>query len=207
VGTHELRTPLSDSDIRKLEVGDMVYFSGPAFTCRSRLHRYIFDEDHELPFPTEGRNLLIHTGPIVIGKPGQWELVSFMPTSSLRFEKWGASSVREWGLKAIIGKTTMGSSTAQAMKEAGCVHVCPQCVSPNLWLDSIHITGVYLLKELGSIEAAWQLELDKLGPFLVDMDCRGNNHFAQLDEVVGQNLAAAYDQLGIPEEFEYTRLY
>lgn len=207
MATHYVNIPLKDEDVVKLKLGDLVYFTGSAFTCRSRLQKYIFDEKHELPFETEHQNVLIHVGPVVIKENGDWKLVSFMPTSSIRFEKWGAKSVKEWGLKAIIGKTTMGEETARAMKEHKCVHVSPQCVSPNLWLDSIKIKDVYLFDELGTIEAAWQLEIDKLGPFIVDMDCEGNNYFDELDKVIGENLKSAYNDLDIPENFKYTKLY
>lgn len=54
-----------------LRAGDLVYISGPCFTCRSRLHRYIFDEGHKMPDETKGRNVLIHTGPIVVKEDGE----------------------------------------------------------------------------------------------------------------------------------------
>ena len=159
-----LKSSLSDQDVEPLRIGDLVYISGPAFTCRSRLQRYIFDEGHKLPFPTASRNMLVHVGPIIVQEDGKWKLVSFMPTSSIRFEKWGARSVEEWGrLKLICGKTTMGSETAAVMKQKKCVHVSPRSVSPNLWVDSITIQDVTLYEELGSIEAAWFLELNELG--------------------------------------------
>lgn len=202
-----LSIPLKDEDVTQLKIGDTVYFSGPVFTCRSRLQRYIFDEKHQLPFDTTLQNVLIHVGPIMIKESDKWKVVSFMPTSSVRFEKWGASSVKEWKLKAIIGKTTMGKETMQAMKEHKCIHVSPTCVSPNLWLDSITVKDVCLFNELGSIEASWQLELDKLGPFVVDIDCEGNNYFDALDVEISKNKLKAYEVLGIPEDFEYTKLY
>jgi len=202
-----LSVPLKDEDIKKIRIGDIVYFSGEAWTCRSRLQRYVFDEGHPLPFSTKERNLLIHVGPVVIKKNGNWELVSFMPTSSIRFEKWGARSIRDLGLKAIVGKTTMGKETQQAMREHTCIHATPLGVTPNLFLDQIRIKDVYWYKELGSIEAAWILELNNLGPFLVDIDSEGKNHFDELDILIEENKKKAYAYLGIPEDFEYTKLY
>lgn len=205
--TYHLSAPFDEGDIRKLRVGDLVYVSGKAFTCRSRLHRWVFDEGNPAPQAAMERDLLIHAGPIVLREDGRFRLVSFMPTSSIRFEKWGARSVREWELRIIIGKTTMGRKTMEQMKALGCVHVSPQGVSPNLWADSIRVTGVELYDELGAIEATWQLELDNLGPFVVDIDTRGENLFEKMDEAVAGNQAAAYEFLGIPEGFEYTKLY
>lgn len=202
-----LTVPLKDEEITRLKIGDIVYFTGKAWTCRSRLQRYVFDEGNELPFSVAEKNLLIHVGPIMIPEQDRWKAVSFQPTSSIRFEKWGARSIREWGLKAIIGKTTMGKATAEAMKKNHCIHATPLGVTPNLFIHQFTVSGVQLLKELGSIEAAWQLELDRLGPFLVDMDCRGRNHFDELDACIEENRKKAYADLKIPADFEYTKLY
>ena len=204
---YHLRVPLQDEEIVRLEIGDLVYFSGPAWTCRSRLQRYVFDEGHELPFSTEGKNLLIHVGPVIIKQGAGWKLVSFMPTSSIRFEKWGARSIKTFGLKAIIGKTTMGEESSQAMVENHCVHCTPIGVPVQMYLERISVKDVYWYQELGSIEAAWQLELNDLGPFLVDMDTKGRNHFDNLDKVIDEKRRRVYETLGIPPDFKYTKLY
>ena len=204
---YHLKSPLSEEDVKKLKIGDTVYISGDVFTCRSRLQKYIFDEEHTLPFSTSDRNVLIHNGPIVVKEDGKWKLMSFMPTSSIRFEKWGAKSVDEWNLRMIVGKTTMGENTAQMMKNKKCVHVSPQSVSPNLWIDSIQVEDVYLFDELGSIEAAWMFKLDELGPFVVDIDTEGNNLFDKMDKDIEKKKNEAFEKLGIDKDFEYTKLY
>ena len=204
---YHLTAPLTDADVEKLNAGDTVYITGKVFTCRSRLQKYIFDEKNTLPFSTEGRNILIHNGPIIVKENGKWRLVSFMPTSSIRFEKWGARSVDEWNLKMIVGKTTMGENTAKMMKEKKCVHVSPQSVSPNLWIDSIEVEDVYLYDELGRIEAAWFFDVKDIGPFIVDIDTKGNNYFDKLDGEIEKRKNEALKKIGVDPDFEYTRLY
>ena len=204
---YHLKAPLTEKAVRQLHIGDTVYLSGEVFTGRSRIHRYIFDEEHILPQEAMRRGAMVHVGPIMVKTDEGWELVSFMPTSSLRFEKWGADSVEKWGLRIIVGKTTMGKDTLDAMEKYGCVHVSPQCVSPNLWHDSIKIQGVELFDQLGSIEACWLLELDELGPFIVDMDSHGRNYFDELDVHVAQQRNAVLEQMGVPADFTPTKLY
>lgn len=204
---YHLTAPFSEEEIRDLRVGDTVYVSGKAFTCRSRLHRWIFDEDHPLPETAGQRDLLIHVGPIMLKEENGWKLVSFMPTSSIRFEKWGASSVRDWHLRMIVGKTTMGEATMEEMCKRGCVHVSPQSVSPNAWLNSIRVEGVDLFDELGSIEATWYLTLSELGPFVVDIDTTGANLYLAHEAEVDIKREAALRNLGIDPDFEYTKLY
>ena len=100
----------------------------------------------------------------------------------------------------------MGEKTMEAMKKLGCVHASPQGVSPNLWASQIKITDVELFDELGTIEATWHMDLDKLGPFVIDIDTQGNNLFEKVDAIVGENKAQVYAKLGL-EDFEYTKLY
>ena len=204
---YHLTAPLSDADVEQLNVGDVVFISGDAFTCRSRLHKYIFDEGHQFPLVPGERNVLIHVGPIMLRDGDKWHLVSFMPTSSIRFEKWGARSVDQWKLKMIIGKTTMGEETMEMMKQKKCVHVSPQSVSPCSWVDNIRVDDVDLFKELGTIEATWHMHLSELGPFVVDIDTKGNNLYTQREEIVNENRDAALEKLGIGKDFKYTKLY
>ena len=204
---YHLTTPLSEETVRSLRVGDTVYLSGQAFTCRSRLHRFVFDEGNPSPEAVKDHDLLIHVGPIMLKEGETWRVNSFMPTSSIRFEKWGASSVREWGLRMIVGKTTMGPETMAEMKECGCVHCSPQSVSPNLWIDSLAVEGVEYLQELGSIEATWHLKLHELGPFVVDIDCLGQNLYVDREAEVDRNREEALRKLGIAPDYKYTVLY
>ena len=202
-----LTAPLTEEDVTQLSLGDTVYITGEIFTCRSRLQKYIFDEGNKLPFETTDRNILIHNGPIVVKEDGKWKLMSFMPTSSIRFEKWGAKSVDEWNLRMIVGKTTMGEETAKMMKEKKCVHVSPRSVSPNLWIDSIEVQDVYLYDELGRIEAAWFFKVKDLGPFIVDIDTEGNNYFDALDADIQKRKDEALKKLGIDPDYKFTKLY
>ena len=207
MATYHLSTPLDEETVRGLRVGDSVYLSGKAFTCRSRLHRYVFDEGHPSPGAAKERDVLIHVGPIVRREDGGFKLVSFMPTSSIRFEKWGADSIAAWGLRMIVGKTTMGERTAEACRRLGCVHVSPQSVSPNLWCDSIGIDGVEYFDELGTIEATWHMNLCELGPFVVDLDTLGGSLYGAHEAVVDEARERALGKLGIAPDFTYTKLY
>ena len=207
MATYHLTGPLSEQDVEQLTIGDVVYVTGKVFTCRSRLHRWVLDENHPLPEAGKERNLLIHVGPIVLREEDKFKLVSFMPTSSIRFEKWGARAVDEWGLRMIIGKTTMGEETMAMMQKKKCVHVSPQCVSPNAWVQNIDITNVELFNELGTIEATWSMTVKELGPFVVDIDCYGNNLYKNHEQEVDANREKALQKLGIGSDFEYTKLY
>ena len=93
------------------------------------------------------------------------------------------------------------------MQKKKCVHVSPHSVSPNAWVDHIRITDVELFKELGSIEATWHMTVDELGPFVVDIDCRGNNLYKNHEEEVDENRRKVLEELGSGPDFSYTKLY
>jgi L(+)-tartrate dehydratase beta subunit len=205
--TYHLTVPLREEDIRKIRIGDIVYFTGEAFTTRSKFQHYIFDEGHEVPFSLEDRNLLVHCGPVMVQDGGKWKAVSFGPTTSIRFEKWGRKSIEQWGLRCIIGKATMGNDTEKAMKEFGCIHVSMIGVTSNLGLSQIEVKDVYLKKEMGSIEAPWLVQCTDYGPFLVDIDTNGDNYYNKMDDIFRENKRKAFGYLGIPEDYQYTKLY
>lgn len=202
-----LNVPLKEEEVRRLRIGDIVYFTGEAFTTRSKFQKYIFDQGGEMPFSTEGRNLLVHAGPVMVWQNGQWNAVSFGPTTSVRFEKWGPRSIEAWGLRCIVGKATMGVLTARAMKKFGCIHVSMVGVTSNLGLSQIRVKDVFLKEEMGAIEAPWLVECTNYGPFLVDIDTNGDNYYDEMDKVVAENKKRAFEFLGIPEGFEHTKLY
>lgn len=207
MNVYHLQIPLKEEDVKKLRIGDLVYVSGEAFTCRSKFQRAIFDQGLEMPFSTEGRNLLIHSGPVVVRENGEWKATSFGPTTSIRFEKWGPKSIEQWKLRCIIGKATMGKKTQEAMKKFGCVHVCMIGITSNLGLSQVKIKDVYWKDEMGSIEAPWIVELNEYGPFLVDIDTNGDNYYDQMDKVFEEGKKKAFKYLNIPEDFEYTPLF
>jgi hypothetical protein len=57
-----LKTPFTEEDIRKLNVGDIVVFDGTLFGIRDLTQIYMFDQNHEPPVSLEGMPC-IHTAP------------------------------------------------------------------------------------------------------------------------------------------------
>ncbi len=208
MATYKLQLPLKEEDVTQLRIGDMVYVTGPVYTCRSMLHKYVLEEGHPMTVDPSQYNMLFHTGPIMKQQEdGSWKMLSSMPTSSIRFEKWTPQAIEKWGLRMILGKTSVGPASTEVMKRLKCVHVVPQSVSPNDWIDCITVEGVDRIQELGQIEATWRLMVKDLGPFVVDVDCQGSHLFDQNLETIKANVKRAYERLGIPEDLKYTKLY
>jgi hypothetical protein len=65
---------------------------------------------------------------------------------------------------------------------------------------------VHFLKELGKTEATWVFEVEKMGPFFVDIDATGANYFEKLDAATKAAMPGIFRDLGIPEDYEYTNV-
>jgi len=204
----QISLPLSAGDARNLSVGDLVSVTGKVFTGRSRFHIRAVEDDIYPPLDYSAVNCFFHSGPVMKrNTKNDWEIVSIEPTSSIRFEKYSGQVIRKFRLRTLIGKTTMGTETASALKDVGGVHLSKIGICGNQISRQVkEIEGVYFLDELGKTEATWVFRVENFGPFFVDIDAHGNNYFQSLEESVSKSLDRIYYALGIPENFNYTRV-
>ncbi|MDP2872569.1 MAG: fumarate hydratase C-terminal domain-containing protein [Bacillota bacterium] len=201
-----LELPLNEQGARRLTLGTVVVLSGLVFTGRSRFHIRAVEQGLVPQLDYRQVNAFFHVGPVMRqAARGTWEVVSCEPTSSIRFERYAPEVVRRLGLRTLIGKTTMGKATADALREVGGVHLTKVGLCGNALARSVkRVCSVHFLEELGKTEATWVYEVQDFGPFFVDMDARGNNLFRDLDSEVGLRMAKIYEKLGIPDGYEYT---
>jgi L(+)-tartrate dehydratase beta subunit len=59
------------------------------------------------------------------------------------------------------------------------------------------VKAVYWLEELGIAQAVWVLEIENMGPFIVESDLEGNSLFERSNQAINENLAELYE--GLPE--------
>ena len=202
-----LQLTLGEKEARELALGTMVTVTGTVFTGRSRFHIRAIEQDILPPIDFEAINCFFHVGPVMRRDGDEWKIVSIEPTSSIRFERYGGDVIRRLKLRTLIGKTTMGPNTARALSEVGGVYltkigVCGNQLAPQV--KKVH--GVHFLDELGKTEATWVFDVERFGPFFVAMDAQGNNYFEQLDADIRANMASVYQDLGIPDDFDYTQV-
>ncbi len=182
-----LATPLSESEVRALKVGDVVLLSGVIHTGRDALHHYLLT--HEPPVSLEGA-ALFHCGPVALKKDGQWVVTAAGPTTSIREEPYEAEILRSFGVRAVIGKGGMGSRTLAALQECGAVYLSAIGGAAQFYADCIErVEGVHLLA-LGPPEAMWHLRVRDF-PAVVTMDAHG----ASLHDTVERSSAAALTHL------------
>lgn len=166
-----LNTPLKEEDVRSLKVGDMVLLNGQVFTGRDAVHKYLF-EGGELNQIRGG--IIYHCGPVVVEKEGGYEVVAAGPTTSIREEPYQGEVIKKFGIKGVIGKGGMGANTLKALKENGAVYFHAIGGAAQIYaILTKKVNGVYL-KEFGSPEAVWDLEVKDF-PLVVTMDANGGS--------------------------------
>ena len=203
----DIKLPMSEADAKSLKLGEMVTVSGLLFTGRSRLHIRAVEDNICPPIDYEKINCFFHVGPVMKQNGNEWEVVSCEPTSSIRFERYGADVVKKFNLRTLIGKTTMGPRTAQALKEVGGVYLTKIGLSGNSLREQVKkVHDVYFLDELGKTECTWIYEVDHFGPFFVAIDSEGNNYFEYLAREADAKMPEIEKQLGIPEDYDYTEV-
>ena len=116
-----LRTPLADTDLEKLNIGDKVLISGVIYTGRDAAHKRLFDlieQGKDLPLDIKGQ-IIYFVGPSP-AKPGQ-AIGSAGPTTSYRMDAFSPQLI-ELGLKAMIGKGSRAQAVIDAMKKYRAVY-------------------------------------------------------------------------------------
>jgi len=202
-----LQLPLGAEEARSLKLGAVVTVSGAVFTGRSRFYIRAVEDDIVPPLDFEAVNCFFHVGPVMRQENDRWHVVSIEPTSSIRFERYGGDVVRKLNLRTLIGKTTMGRGTAEALREVGGVHLTKIGLCGNELTSQVkRVAGVYFLEELGRTEATWVFEVESFGPFFVDIDAHGNNYFQKLDADVRVNTGEALAGLDVRGDYTFTNV-
>jgi fumarate hydratase class I len=172
----KLTTPISEAAIRALKVGDEVHLSGVLFTGRDAVHKYLHEGGQLPPEVSLRGGVIYHCGPVVIKDDrGEWKVVAAGPTTSIREEPYQGQIIRDFGLRGVIGKGGMGERTLAACKEHGCVYLHAIGGAAQVLAECVRkVRGVYLLKEFGSPEAIWEMEVENF-PVVVTMDSHGRS--------------------------------
>ena len=192
-----LQAPITDEQIRALNVGDVVLISGRMFTGRDAVHAHLMK--HEPPVDLSG-GVLYHCGPVVAKEPtpgspkpsgeGGWTVTAAGPTTSIREEPYQAEIIRRYGIRVVIGKGGMGPKTLAGLEESGAVYLNAVGGAAQFYARCIdRVTGVSLL-EFGTPEAMWHLEVTDF-PAIVTMDAHGNSLHKEIEAASGEKLAAA----------------
>ncbi len=197
--TYKLRTPISEEEVRKLRVNDVVYVTGTVVTARDQAHKralQLHREGKALPISLHGL-AVFHCGPIVKKVGSQWKVVAAGPTTSTRMDIFEDEFIKNFEARVVIGKGGMGKRTTKAMQKYGAIYGAFTGGAAVLAAKSIRNVKNVEWLDLGMPEALWILEVEEFGPLTVAIDSHGNNLFADVKEKSEENRAMIYRKLGI----------
>jgi fumarate hydratase class I len=181
-----LKAPLTEAQVRTLKVGDVVLINGEMFTGRDAVHAHLMN--NAPPVDLNG-SVLYHCGPVMLKQGDTWTVKAAGPTTSSREEPYQADIIRNYGVRAVMGKGGMGKKTLAALKEHGAVYLNAIGGAAQYYARSIDkVLGVNLL-DFGVPEAMWHLRVHDFVA-IVTMDAHGNSLHADVEQETGTHLAA-----------------
>jgi fumarate hydratase subunit beta len=199
VATYKLKTPISEEDVRKLKVNDVVYVTGTIVTARDQAHRRALEmakEGKQIPIDLKGL-AVFHCGPIVKKEGDKWIAVAAGPTTSTRMDIFEDEFIKNFGVRVVIGKGGMGKRTTEAMKKYGAVYGAFTGGAAVLAAKTIKNVRTVEWYDLGVPEAMWVFEVEDFGPLAISIDSHGNNVFENVKKQVEENKQRIYAKLGL----------
>lgn len=197
---HNLKTvtldlPASTEQLRRLEIGTVVYLNGRVFTAREGVYKRAVEEGVALPPELGTANF--HCSPAAaIEDDGRLNVGAVTATASFRFAKWLDGWFPISGCNIIIGK---GGMTSEIYRSS---------FVPN---DAIYLTTVgygtgallgrgietvvaaHWVDALGLAQGIWVLDVKNFGPFLVESDLDGNSLFERENAKIAGNIEKLYE--------------
>lgn len=172
----KLTTPLSESAIRALKVGDEVLLTGRVVLSRDMGHKFMTEQKPEWLKPILKEAVIYHCGPVVKKhEDGHWSFVSAGPTTSSREEPYQADVLETYTVRGVIGKGGMGKKTSDGLKRVGACYFHTTGGAGALLAERVkRVVDVKMLEEFGSPEAFWIIDVEDF-PLVVTMDSHGGS--------------------------------
>ena len=192
---HNLTFPITDpAEILKLRAGDEVVVQGHIIGIRDRTQIRIFDEGVEPPMDLRGA-FLLHTAPNVRKvADGTYEKICIGTTTSTRMNRFYPGLIKQYGVRAMVGKGGFLQDTVDAMKEYGGVYLA--IVGGAAALETMQIEEIeQVWWEDLMPECLWKFRVKDFGPLTVGIDAHGNSLYRDVQDAAKKKLEELYARL------------
>jgi fumarate hydratase subunit beta len=197
---HHLQLPVSEEQIRQLNLGDIVYLSGLVHTMRDMGHRRAIEMLHrgeELPFDLNN-GAIWHCGPITRkNTEGKWQVLSAGPTTSSRFNELGPELMKAFQVRCTIGKGSLNTKARETIRDIGGFFLTATGGCGALYAGQVEEVENFYWMDLGMPEAIWVVRVNNLGPLIVGIDSNGNSLVEGITQAMQDRLVFIYEQSGI----------
>ncbi len=174
--SHKIRTPLKDTDLLKMKVGDSVLISGTIYTARDSAHKRMVEmiqAGESLPINLKNQ-ILFYAGPAPA--PPDKPVGSIGPTTACRMDVY-TPPLLQMGLKGMIGKGSRSQAVRSAMQKQGAVYFAAIGGIAALLAQCVLRSQVIAFEELGP-EAIRELEVVDF-PVIVVNDLHGGDIYEE----------------------------
>ena len=167
-----MKTPLTQKELKKLKVGELIHITGTIYTARDVAHEFL-TSNKKPPINLEGA-VIYHCGPIVKKEKGEFKIIAAGPTTSTRIEPFLPKLLKEHRVSAMIGKGGLSKEAHKIIKGKAVYFFTPGGIASLLARHIVKVKDVYKLKEFGPVEAIWALEVKDF-PVIVAIDIKGKS--------------------------------
>ncbi|GAC1308375.1 MAG: L(+)-tartrate dehydratase subunit beta [Vulcanimicrobiaceae bacterium] len=189
-------TPLREEDVRALTIGDTVVFDGIIWGIRDATHQRIFDAGQPPPANIAG-GALLHVAPNVRKTATGYEPTTVGTTTSMRMDRFTEGLLRDYGVRAIIGKGGLSERSAAAFAQYGGVYLAIVGGAASVETEQVEAIEDVFWEDLMP-ECLWKFRVRSFGPLIVGMDARGASIYGEVAARAQARLADIYASLGVP---------
>ena len=193
-----LSTPLSSEDVRRLRVGDAVMLDGIIWGIRDATLIRIFDQGQPPPADLRG-GVLLHVAPNVrpsATAPSGYEPTTVGTTTSMRMDRFTRGLLRDYGVRAIIGKGGLSDDSSAAFREHGGAYFAIVGGAASVETEQVEAIEHVYWEDLMP-ECLWEFRVRAFGPLTVAMDAGGASLYRDVARIAQERLAGIYAKLGL----------
>lgn len=182
-----LNPPLTEADVRKLQLEDSVLINGTIFGIRDATQIRMFDEGIEPPVDLAGA-VCLHTAPGVRKLPdGRYEKLSIGTTTSTRMDRFVPGLLGRYNVRAIVGKGGLLKGSVEAMERLGGVYLA--IVGGAAAVETMQIEAIEeVWWEDLMPECLWKFRVKEFGPLVVAIDAHGQSLYRNVEEIAADRI-------------------
>lgn len=204
----DVHTPITPDKTIKLKAGDVVFLSGTLIQGMENVVRRAAKED--VPVHADDTTVLsigfaryqVDEGTAGRKKrPG--EIVPPFNTTGIRSIPWLPDVIEKRGVRMILAKDGLGDDQRirEVCEEYDCVVLRPYTFPPQISITgSLRGVKEHFWQDLP--ERGYILDVERLGPYIVNIDTHGGCMAADRDASAKAKLPEIYEKLGIRPGFE-----